>query len=134
MDLFSKGTESAKMFRLGKMGGVGSEMGGLWPQTSSGPKWRKSVLPSAKVERSWRVLVRAGRAGGSHLHASAPQLEHSGLQGTDPAQEGLPVFHRRDAQARQVPAKKGCSTPFSAPPPLGWRGKGLESGQAGPPS
>lgn len=78
--------------------------GKLGPQTRSGPKWRKRVLPPTLLEHS---LPRSlGRAGGldphqspalkngvhSHLHPLALQLEHSCLQGADPAEEGLSMF------------------------------------------
>lgn len=78
--------------------------------------------------------VPAWKGGGcSHLHAPALQLEHSCPQGADPAEEGLPVFRRRDAQAHQVPAKNNGSDPAAQAPPSVWTGNSQDGDPLGLP-
>lgn len=87
------------MLRQGAVRGTGREVG----KTAAPRKlW---ALPSAQVEHSqqgswwgWGLAAPLGSRpeewGCSHLYPPALQLEYSGPQGTDPAEEVLPVFHR----------------------------------------
>lgn len=68
----------------------------------------ESSLPGLGLQPPWGPgLEELG--GCSHLYSPALQMEYSCPQGADPTEEGLPMFHRRDSQAHQVPAKKGWS-------------------------
>lgn len=65
-------------------------------------------VPRARVPV--RPAVMAWKESGSHLHPLALQLEHACPQGADPAEEGLSMFRRRDAQAHQVPERRAGHT------------------------
>lgn len=77
------------------------------------------------------VLAPEGRRS-SHLHPLALQLEHTCPQGADPAEEGLSMFCRRDAQVYQVPERRAGQTPLAptlfCSPSLRWDREGPRTG------